>query len=73
MGCALGLAGTAWFLVRRNRFAYYFLVALLGIITIVFLMDDFGIADLIFLSVHLLILGLLIKDRDWYLIKTSPS
>jgi hypothetical protein len=52
---------------RRNRLSYWLSVAVLAALTLVGLLDQLGLADLIFLLITVLPLALLIKDRTWYL------
>jgi hypothetical protein len=67
LGTSVTLAGTVIFLKRRNRFAFYFGVILLAIIAILSITDEFGPPDLFTLLISLAGLGLMLKDRAWYL------
>ena len=58
----------AWyFLRRRSRPGYYFAGVLLAVIAVLSITDEFGLPDLISLLLSLVPLGLLLKDRKWYL------
>jgi hypothetical protein len=69
----LSLAAACVFLVlslliyRRNQTGYYLSLAALLLTALLIFLDDFGLADLIVLMVVLIPVGLLIKDRAWYL------
>src|SRR3990172_4807174 len=52
---------------RRSRLAYWPAVALLAAFTLTALLDDLGLADVVFVVLTLLPLALLLKDRTWYL------
>jgi hypothetical protein len=60
------LVAVARLLKRRSRFGYLLTVALLAVMILASLFDDFGLADLLFVLVTLLPLALLLKDRAWY-------
>ncbi len=64
---AASLASLLFFLKRRNRIAYWLLVALLSAMIFATMFDQFGWADLIFVFISALPLALLIKERRWYL------
>ena len=64
---AVALAGIAFFLRRRNRFAFYFGLALLALIAVLSIADQVGLLDLFTLLVNLVALGLMVRDRGWYL------
>ena len=61
------LLGLFILLRRKNRVAYWLTLGLLIIISILTITDEFGIADLVVLMIALVPLGLLLKDRGWYL------
>ncbi len=67
LGTALCLALLAFFLGRRNRFAYISGVVLLGGILVLSLTDQLGIWDILAMASILAALVLLLKDRKWYL------
>ena len=67
LGSSVALAGTATFLLRRNRFAFYFGLVLLATLSILSITDQFGLLDLFSLFLSLIPLGLMVKDRAWYL------
>ena len=54
-------------LKKRSSAAFYLTAALLGIIAVLDLTDEFGLADLIVLISTLVPLALLISNRVWYL------
>ena len=58
---------TFMFLQKHNRAAYYLMLIGLGVATLLFIFDDFGLVDLAALALSLIPLILLIKDRQWYL------
>ena len=65
---AAGILGAlADLLHRRSRLAYWPAVASLAAITLAALLDDLGLADIVFVVLTLLPLTLLLKDRTWYL------
>jgi hypothetical protein len=66
------LIALCFFLKRRYRLAYYLAVALLVVISCMFVFDQFGLSDLIALILTLTPLVLLIKSRAWYL-RLSPG
>ena len=61
------LLGLIFFLRNRSRTAYFFTVALLAALSILTIMDDFGLIDLAVLVINFVPFILLVKDRDWYL------
>ena len=61
------LAGMVTFLRRQNPMAFYAAAALLGLIAVLSITDEFGLPDLVSLLLSLVPLGLLLKDRAWYL------
>jgi hypothetical protein len=64
---AAALAGLAIWLGKQRRLAYWLALALLAALTIAPVFDQFGLADLAFVVATALPLGLLLKDRAWYL------
>jgi hypothetical protein len=66
-GCSAVLVGMAMLLKQRNRLAFHFSTVVLAMIAILSIADDFGLPDLISLLISLIPLGLLLKDRAWYL------
>jgi hypothetical protein len=54
---------------KRSRIAYFATVGLFAVTCFLTIFDDFGLADFIVLVINLVPLGLLIKDRAWYLEK----
>lgn len=71
LACAASavLAGTAFFLGKRTRMAFYFSLALFVFLAVLSITDEFGLADLLYLVISLIPLVLLCKDRAWYLRK----
>jgi hypothetical protein len=61
------LTGIVIFLRRRNRLAFYAGVAILIAIAVLSITDEFGLPDLFTLLISLVALGLMLKDRAWYL------
>ena len=54
------------FLRRHSKVSYYLALALLSMLSLLTVGDDFGLSDLIYLIIALVPLVLLIKDRAWY-------
>jgi len=67
LGASICLGGLAFFLSKRNQFAFYVGVILLAAIAILSITDQFVLYDLLTLLSILAALVLLIKDRTWYL------
>jgi hypothetical protein len=69
----LSLAAGCVFLVlslliyQRNQTGYYLALAALVLTALIIFFDDFGLSDLIVLMVVLIPVGLLVRDRAWYL------
>jgi hypothetical protein len=63
--------GTFSLLQKRTRIGYFGTLGLLAITCLLLIFDDFGLIDLVVLLINLLPLGLLLKDRAWYLEKQS--
>jgi hypothetical protein len=61
------LVGTAIFLWRHNRFAFYFGLVILATIAILSITDEFGLLDIFSLLISLIPLVLMLRDRAWYL------
>lgn len=72
LGVSGFLTGMAFFLMRRNRLAFYAGVTLLALIAVLSITDQFGWPDLLTLLICLVALGLMLKDRAWYL-KSSKA
>jgi hypothetical protein len=72
-GGAAGLAGIALLLSRRSRPAFFVAIFLLTFITVLSITDQVGLADLVALAVSAVPLGLLLKDRAWYLRPTNTA
>jgi hypothetical protein len=67
IACSIVTALAAWLLAKRNPVVYCSTVFLLGMILIVSFMDELGWTDAILIVITGIALGLLIKDRRWYL------
>lgn len=67
LASSVALAGIAYFLARRNRLAFFFGVVFLALLAILSITDEFGLLDLLSLLISLVPLGLMLKDRAWYL------
>ena len=61
------LLGSIFFLRNRSRPAYFLTIVLLASVSILTIMDDFGLVDLVVLLINFIPFILLVKDRDWYL------
>jgi hypothetical protein len=62
-----GVLGTlAVRLQRRSRLVYWIAVTSLAAMTVAAVLDELGLADIVFIVMTLLPLALLLKDRDWY-------
>ena len=66
-GAAGALLGVFIFLQRRNRIAYFLMLAFLGVASLLILFDDLGWVDLAALAFSIIPIILLVKDRGWYL------
>ncbi len=66
-GATAVLAALAVLMGRRHRLAYYLTFAALTLLEVTAFADQMGWLDLVALLVSLSALGLLIKDRRWYL------
>jgi hypothetical protein len=64
---SVALVCTAYLIARRSRPAFIFGIVFLAMIAILSITDEFGILDLFSLLISLVPLGLMIKDRSWYL------
>lgn len=65
--CSIALTLVTASLIGHNRLAYIGMVSLLVLIIIASFLDDIGLLDVILIAIDLATLGLLIKDRAWYL------
>lgn len=61
------LLGLFFFLVKRNRIAYFIALGYLVVTSVLSIFDQFGLVDLIILIINIIPIILLIKDRAWYL------
>lgn len=74
LGAGLVLLALLILLRRGLRLAYFGMLAALVASALALFFDDVGAVDLVFLAISLVPLGLLIKDRSWYLGATrAPS
>jgi len=77
MMALLSLAAACVFLIlslliyRRNQTGYYLALAALVLTALLIFFDDVGVSDLIVLMVALIPVGLLVRDRAWYLRTTN--
>jgi hypothetical protein len=63
-GCVI--LGVLLFLGKRRRLAFFAMLGILTVASLVIFLDDVGLVDLAFLALNLIPLALLIKDRAWY-------
>jgi len=74
---ALGVSGFLTAIVillrGRNRLGFYTGVAILATISVLSITDQFGLPDLFTLLISLVALGLMLKDRSWYLQSSNPA
>jgi hypothetical protein len=56
----------SYLLPKRNSFAYWLTLGLLFTIVIITITDEFGLADLIVLIIHVVPLAILIRERQWF-------
>ena len=61
------LLGLCVFLNKRSQIAYILALALFFATSILTIFDEFGLADLVVLTINIVPIALLIKDRGWYL------
>lgn len=73
IACALVTSLTAFLLSRRSRYVYQFSIILLVFIILMSIMDDLGWVDFSLIAITMAALGLLIKDRAWYLNNTNSD
>ena len=74
LGVSLVLTGLLFLISRGSKIAYYLLLGALLLVAILTIMDDFGIVDLIVLTVNLSAIILLYIDRKAYLqVKTDQD
>ena len=52
---------------QRRRLAYFGMLAALIAAALALLFDDVGAVDLLFLAITIIPIGLLVRDRPWYL------
>ena len=61
------LIGDYRLMVKHGGLAYYLMLGMIALISILTVMDEFGLVDLAVLLLNLLTFILLIKDRHYYL------
>ncbi len=61
------LIGSFIFVSRHNRMAYYIVLALLTATFLANFFDNIGLVDLVVITINIIPIILLIKDRAWYL------
>lgn len=64
---SISLAALDVLLGRAGRLVYYLTLGLLAVLSILTITDDFGVADMAVLVLHLVPLVLLLKERRWFL------
>jgi len=64
---AIILLVLTYFCYKHSLKAYYLTLAFFVFTSILVIFDDIGLSDIIFLIISLIPVGLLIKDRAWYL------
>jgi hypothetical protein len=67
LGAAAVLAALAVMLARRVRLAYFAALGILAAIAVLSITDQVGLADLISLTLVVLPIVLLLKNRSWFL------
>lgn len=67
IAAGLMLTGLGILLMKKNRLAYWVILAGLGLMSLANLFDDVGWVDFIVAVISLLPFILLLKDRNWYL------
>ena len=72
-GAATALASIVLLLSRRSRPAFFVAISLLAIIAVLSITDQVGLVDQVGLAVSAVPLGLLLKDRAWYLRPTNAA
>ena len=73
LASAVALVGVVLLLRKRNRWGFYFGLALLALIAVLSITDEVGLLDVLSLLVSLAPLILLIRDRKWYLRKAPQD
>jgi hypothetical protein len=61
------LIGVYYLLRRNGGFAYYLLLGMLALISVLTITDEFGLLDLLVLIINAFTFLLLIKDRAFYI------
>jgi hypothetical protein len=56
-----------YLLRQRSRLAYFGMLVALAAAALALFFDDVGLVDLLFLAITIIPIGLLVRDRAWYL------
>jgi len=59
------------YLYKSNKTAYYLMLAFFAVSSILTILDDVGLSDLVVLLINIIPIALLLKDRVWYLREKS--
>jgi len=59
------------YLYKSNKTAYYLMLAFFAVSSILTILDDVGLSDLVVLLINIIPIVLLLKDRVWYLREKS--
>jgi succinate-acetate transporter protein len=70
---SLGIAVFTYLLFRQNRMAYKLTLVLLSLIFLLSFADDLGWVDFSLIVILATVIGLLVKDRAWYLRQKSVN
>lgn len=62
-----------YLLIKRYRLAYYLSLGLFLLMVVVTFLDDIGWIDIAFMSLCMVVVLLLVKDKKWYLLKRTAS
>jgi lysylphosphatidylglycerol synthetase-like protein (DUF2156 family) len=61
------------FIWKRSRVAYFIVLALYVVTSLLIFFDDVGLTDLTVLAINIVPIVLLVKDRSWYLQRGSHA
>jgi hypothetical protein len=67
IACSLVISLFTFLLFRRNRVVYKLTLVLLCLVILLSFADDLGWVDFSLIGITAIALGLLVKDREWYL------
>lgn len=67
IACSLVTALFTYLLFRRNRIVYKMTLVLFGLIFLLSFADNLGWVDFSLIGITAIVLGLLVKERAWYL------